>query len=135
MITVVTGPPCGGKTTYVRENANSGDVVIDMDRLALALTTEDVQDYDYSDSVRSVAIAARKAAVKQAIIVGQGQRDGTWIIHTDPNVDDRYAYRVAGAKFVECSPGLQVCLERAKHRPLKNQKKIDKGIRDYYAIR
>ena len=135
MLTVVTGPPCGGKTTYVDKNAAPNDIVIDMDRIALALTTKNVQEYEYTEPVMSVAIAARKAAVKQAIIVSQGQRLGCWIIHTDPNVEDRYAYRVAGAKFVECSPGLQVCLERAKERPLKNQKKIDKGIRDYYAVR
>ena len=135
MITIVTGPPCGGKTTYVRQNAKKGDVVIDMDRMALALTTEDIEEYEYSDSVRSVAMAARKAAVKQAIILGQGQREQTWIIHTDPTPSDRYSYKVAGARFVECSPGLRVCLERAKQRPLVNQKKIDRGIRDYYAVR
>jgi hypothetical protein len=135
MITIVTGPPCGGKTTYVRENAKKGDVVIDMDRIALALTTEDIEEYQYSDSVRSVAIAARKAAVRQAIILSQGQREQTWIIHTDPTTSDRYNYKVAGARFVECSPGLRVCLERAKQRPLVNQKKIDRGIRDYYAVR
>jgi tRNA uridine 5-carbamoylmethylation protein Kti12 len=135
MITIVTGPPCGGKTTYVRENAKKGDVVIDMDRIALALTTEDIEEYQYSDSVRSVAMAARKAAVRQAIILSQGQREQTWIIHTDPTTSDRYNYKVAGARFVECSPGLKVCLERAKQRPSINQKKIDKGIRDYYAIR
>jgi hypothetical protein len=135
MITIVTGPPCGGKTTYVRENAKKGDVVIDMDRLALALTTEGIEDYTYSESVRSIAIVARKAAVKQAIILSQGQREQTWIIHTDPSTSDRYTYKMAGARFVECSPGLKVCLERAKQRPLVNQKKIDQGIRDYYAIR
>jgi hypothetical protein len=135
MITIVTGPPCGGKTTYVRENAKKGDVVIDMDRLALALTTEGIDDYTYSESVRSIAIVARKAAVRQAIILSQGQREQTWIIHTDPSTSDRYTYKMAGARFVECSPGLKVCLERAKQRPLVNQKKIDQGIRDYYAIR
>jgi hypothetical protein len=135
MITIVTGPPCGGKTTYVKENAKKGDVVIDMDRIALALTTDDIDEYQYSDSVRSVAIAARKAAVREAIIISQGQREQTWIIHTDPATSDRYSYKVAGARFVECSPGLRVCLERAKQRPLVNQKKIDRAIRDYYAIR
>jgi tRNA uridine 5-carbamoylmethylation protein Kti12 len=135
MITIVTGPPCGGKTTYIRENAKKGDVVIDMDKLALALTTEDVEEYAYPDSVRYVAMAARKAAVRQAIIISQGQREQIWIIHTDPNTRDRHNYKLAGATFVECSPGLRVCLERAKQRPLANQKKIDRAIRDYYAIR
>ena len=135
MINLVTGPPCGGKTTYVKEHAKTGEIVIDMDRLALALTTEDVKEWEYSESVRSVAISARKAAVKKAIIVTQGQREDIWIIHTDPSLDDRRMYKMAGAKFIECSPGLKVCLERAKQRPLVNQKKIDQAIRDYYAVR
>ena len=40
---VVTGPPCGGKSTYVREHAKPGDFVIDLDRLALAITSADFQ--------------------------------------------------------------------------------------------
>jgi predicted kinase len=35
MITVVTGPPCGGKSTYIQDNAKDGDIIIDMDRLKL----------------------------------------------------------------------------------------------------
>ena len=37
MITIVLGPPCGGKSTYVAEQAQSGDVVVDYDALAQAL--------------------------------------------------------------------------------------------------
>ena len=135
MLTVVTGPPCGGKSTYIKKNAQLGDIVIDMDEIAKALVFGEVGNHDYSDSVRAVARAARKGAVKQAVIVSQGNRLGVWIIHTDPSVEDRNAYRVANAKFVECSPGLQVCLKRLKDRPLVNQLKVEKHIRDYYAVR
>lgn len=34
MLTVVTGPPCGGKTTYVEEQRQPGDLVLDLDALA-----------------------------------------------------------------------------------------------------
>jgi hypothetical protein len=135
MITVVTGPPCGGKSTYIKENAKDGDIVIDMDEIARSLVKGDVSNHDYSDEVRSVARAARKGAVKQAVIVGQGNRLGVWIIHTDPPVADRHMYKVVGAKIVECSPGLQVCLERLKDRPKRNQLKVETYIRDYYATR
>lgn len=135
MLTVVTGPPCGGKSTYIQNNAAPGDIVIDMDELAKAMVVGGSDIHDYSDSVRAVARAARKGAVKQAVIVSQGNRLGVWIIHTDPNVEDRYAYRIANAKFVECSPGLQVCLKRLKERPLVNQLKVERYIRDYYAVR
>lgn len=135
MLTVVTGPPCGGKSTYIQNNAAPGDIVIDMDELARALVVGEVGHHDYSDSVRAVARAARKGAVKQAVIVSQGNRLGVWIIHTDPNTEDRYAYRIANAKFVECSPGLQICLTRLKERPLVFQQRVERYIRDYYAIR
>jgi len=135
MITVVTGPPCGGKSTYIRENAKQGDILIDMDELARALVVGEVANHDYSDQVRTIARAARKGAVKQAIIAGQGNRLGVWIIHTDPPTQDRVNYKVVGAQIVECSPGLQVCLERLKSRPKINQLKVEQFIRDYYAVR
>lgn len=33
-VTLVCGPPCAGKTTYVAEQANPGDTVLDIDVLA-----------------------------------------------------------------------------------------------------
>ena len=135
MITVVTGPPCGGKSTYIKENAKDGDLVIDMDKIALALIHGEPKSHSYGDDVRSIARAARKAAVKQALIIGQGNSLGIWIIHTDPSVADRTNYRIVSARFVECSPGLQVCLERLKKRPRINQVKVERFIREYYVKR
>ena len=135
MITIVTGPPCGGKSTYIKTNAQPGDIVIDMDELARALVVGEVGNHDYSDEVRSIARAARKGAAKQALIAGQGNRLGVWIIHTDPPTQDRANYKMMGARIVECSPGLQVCLQRLKSRPKINQLKVEQYIRDYYAIR
>lgn len=37
MITIVAGPPCSGKTHYVREHAGPSDLVIDWDEIAIAL--------------------------------------------------------------------------------------------------
>lgn len=136
MIVVVTGPPCGGKSTYIKDNAKSGDIVVDMDRLALALTTSDVGHHGYSDSVRRVARQARQAAVKAAVAVAQGTRSVTaWIIHTDPSQSDRTSYRILNATFVECSPGLQVCLERLQSRPVQTRPMAEKVIREYYSKR
>ena len=135
MITVVTGPPCGGKSTYIKENAKDGDIVIDMDKIALALIQGKPESHEYGEEVRSIARAARKAAVKQSLVVGQGNRLGIWIIHTDPSVADRTNYRIVSARFVECSPGLRVCLERLKKRPRINQLKVERLIREYYGKR
>ena len=32
--TVVTGPPCSGKTTYILNHMAEGDIMVDFDRIA-----------------------------------------------------------------------------------------------------
>lgn len=136
MITVVTGPPCSGKSTFVDENAKSGDIIIDMDVLALALTTPDVEPYGYSSFVREVAIAARSAAVKRALQVAQGERYlGVWVIHTDPSPNERSVYRAMGGRIQEINPGLDVCLSRLSERKLVKASITEKVIRDWYQVR
>ena len=136
MIYVVTGPPCGGKSTYIKQNAKPGDVIIDMDRIALALTTDDVRNHSYSQEVRSIAMVARKAAVKEALFQCADRRGPTaWIIHTDPSADERSQYRLRNAQIVEINPGKEVCLKRVKARPAINQPIATKVINDYFQKR
>ena len=135
MITVVTGPPCGGKSTYVSEHARSGDIIVDMDRIALALTTDDVGHHDYSPQVRQVARAVRGAAVLEAIKMSQLSMVNVWIIHTDPRPDSRRQYAVASARYVEVDPGRDVCLSRLESRPKANHALVKKVLHDYYERR
>lgn len=37
MLTVITGPPCGGKTQYARKHALPGEVIVDFDAIAVEL--------------------------------------------------------------------------------------------------
>ena len=136
MITVVTGPPCSGKSTYVAENSKSGDIVIDMDVLALALTTPDVKPYEYSAFVRDVAIVARGAAVKKALQVIQGERYvNLWIVHTDPSANERSMYRALNGRIQEMNPGLAVCLERLTQRQASNKSITERVIREWHQVR
>jgi len=136
MITVVTGPPCSGKSTYIKENAKLEDCIIDMDRIALALSSEEITSFTYSERIRKVARAARNAAVKAALMQAQGERYwGLWVIHTDPEPDVRSMYRSFGAQFVEMNPGKLVCLERLTKRPAENQKMAKEIIDSYYGKR
>jgi predicted kinase len=136
MIWIITGPPCSGKSTYINENAKNDDVIIDMDKIALAFCTADTKPFEYDDMIRKIARSARQAAVKEAIGRMQGERyRNLFIIHTDPNSDQRMSYRAANARFVELDPGKEICLERLKKRPEQNQQIAKSVIDDFYARR
>ena len=112
MLTIVTGPPCSGKSTYIAQRAKFGHIIIDLDRIALALTTEDTPHHGYHHGIRWVAMAARQAALDAAI--KQHHNGATvWAIDTDPSPKRREFYRRAGGRVVDLDPGIETVLARA----------------------
>lgn len=112
-VIVVTGPPAAGKTTWVLEHAQAGDVMIDMDRIARALMpVAPDASHDYPDHVRHVAIAARKAAVNRATRLRE--RCTVWLIHALPTTEDLAEYRAFGWRVEVIDPGRAVVEDRAR---------------------
>lgn len=105
MLTVVTGPPAGGKSTYVRAHAKPGDVVIDYDLIAQALSAGAV-----SEAVTKVAQRARYAAIDEAMRLKEGA--GVWLIHSAPSATHRARYKRVGARLVVVDPGQDVVMQR-----------------------
>jgi predicted kinase len=125
---VITGPPCSGKSTYIRDHAGTGDLVIDLDRIARALTTDNIPPWDYPDHVRDVALAARRRAIRQAR--RNWRHVPLWVIDTMPDQADLMEYRAAGAQLITLDPGETVCLDRARtERPPH----VEPLIRAWYA--
>lgn len=97
MLTVVTGPPCSGKSTYVTNHARPGDVVIDYDVLAQALGAP--SRYERDEHVRRVTGAARRAAIQAA--VEEHHRGATvWVVDSRPTAYRLRTYQQAGATLV-----------------------------------
>lgn len=92
MITVIAGPPCSGKTTYARQHARPGDIVIDFDAIAQALGSLDGHDHD--PRIREITAAAWSAAVEYA-----GTR--AWVIDSRPTRIRQFAYQRARARIVK----------------------------------
>ena len=116
MLTVVTGPPCGGKSTWIRARAQPGDIIVDLDRIALAITTEDTEHHAYPEHIRRAAQAARRSLIATA--VGMSRQIDVWIIETKPSRSLWLDYKNAGATFVKCDPGRDVVMARAsRERP------------------
>ena len=109
-VTVVAGPPAAGKTTHVREHAQPGDVIIDFDHIANALSGQDVENHEHASHIATIAKAARQAAIDTAI-----KQDCTvWLIHAIPGEKKRAEYRSRGAKVITIDPGKDVVMKRIK---------------------
>lgn len=109
---VITGPPCVGKSTWVREHAQQGDIVVDLDRLALAITSEDTPHHAYPPHIRKAAIQLRRQAVVMALM--WAKRGDSYVIHAKPPARALNQYRQANAVMVELEAPFDVLMARAK---------------------
>lgn len=131
-LTVVTGPPAGGKSTWVLERAMPGDVVIDFDRLAVALTGHGGDPHDHAPAVAAVTRAARTAAIEAAL--RQAGKTHVYLIHSSPGVQRMAQYRELGAEVVTIDPGRDEVRRRCKgERPQRMYAVIDEWYRDHAA--
>ena len=118
MIHIVTGHICSGKTTFVRENARRGDVIIDMDLLAHAMTTSDIADHDYPAYVGEIARAARWTAIGSAVRLHSSGSFDVWIVHAYPEPRDYVTYRRMSATWHEIDAEPDTLRDRAaRERP------------------
>lgn len=109
-LSVVTGPPAGGKTTWVAAHAQPGDVVIDLDRIAQALSPPGAGTHEYGRVLRTIAQRARSAAVTEALRYCQAVE--VWIIHTQPTEAQLATYAQHGGRVVVVDPGKDVVMAR-----------------------
>lgn len=114
---VVVGPPCGGKTTYARQRAQPGDIIVDWDALATALAAPDADPYDHGHAVRQCAFRARASAINEAL-KHAGDVD-VYLIHTAPRPEVLEAYARQGGRVVVVDPGMEVVVARCQaERPV-----------------
>jgi predicted kinase len=127
VLTVITGPPCGGKSTYARQHARLDDIVVDFDLIAAALGS--LASHGHSKHIAAVAGRAWFAAVCEAIA---RHHDGhrAWIIDTSPPDSRRRQYEAAGARIVLCTaPRAELHARAAADgRPLDWRNRIDQWL-------
>lgn len=108
MIHVISGPPCAGKSTYLREHAQDGDLRVDYDVIATALGS--MNSHAAEGLIKQASFDAREGAIKAAL---NDPKFESWIIHTSPSEEHVKLYEEAGAEFIELDPGYEICMERA----------------------
>ncbi|MGY3341192.1 5-methylcytosine-specific restriction endonuclease McrA [Streptomyces filamentosus] len=130
-VTLVCGPPCSGKTTYVRERAEPGDLVVDWDALAQALGSP--HPHDHPRQLTPFVAEARDAIV--ARLARRHDVARVWIIATAPRDSDRARLAPEGARVVLLATDEDECVRRARHdsRPGGTIEAIETWWRTYRA--
>ena len=108
---IITGPPAAGKSTYIREHRQPGDITVDYDDLANTLAAADPDNHDHPDTVKGVAQAARRAAISEAM---KTPDTTVWIIDSKPNRQNLTRYKQAGAEIHVIDPGIDGALKRCR---------------------
>ena len=89
-IVAVTGPPCAGKSTFIHERAQPGDLVVEFDRINMALSP--VGDHDHHDQVKPFVHAAQTAVLNRLKMASDVER--AWLSALAPTNKQRRRYLI-----------------------------------------
>lgn len=114
-LTIVSGPPASGKTTYIKENAKPGDIVIDLDSIMMKLRP------GYQHWTGALDSGLFNQAIRQRnAMLGQLKREHgkrAWFIISAPTDAERkwWADKLGGTTLL-LHPGIDECKRRAEAR-------------------
>lgn len=114
-ITIVSGPPCSGKTTHVAKHASPDDMVVDLDTIMMTLEPT----YRHWSGGLDMALLHRAVRVRNALL-GSLERRTTgraWFIVSAPTETERnWWHGKLGGELLLLHPGVTECKRRAISR-------------------
>lgn len=119
-ITVVIGPPCSGKSTYIEEKKTRGDLIWDFDAVLQAITGLPL--YERCEGAVPFCLAMRDAFFAKALH-GRGVVSQIWIAMSSWSmvVNDLQRF---GAEIVKLDTPKEICISRAELRGPENLKMV-----------
>lgn len=113
-VTLICGPPCAGKTTYVHQHRQLGDLVLDADDIARRLGSPALWDHPMEIAAQAQEVMANAMARVARMTSGTA-----WVIRSAPEAAERlWLARVLGAgQIIVLLPSRVVLMQRARSRP------------------
>lgn len=129
---VVYGAPCAGKSTWVAEQAEPNDIVLDIDRLWQAIRAPKCEGYEKPNALKKNIFGLRDTLIEQ-IQARLGTWDNAYIIGGYPLQPerDRLADRLGAERCIFIDTPREVCLARAADRPSEWVGYIDEWFARY----
>lgn len=130
---IVYGAPCSGKTTYVQQNMEQGDLVVDLDSIYEAIGF--TERYIHAKTLTPTAFAVRDFLYDQ-IRIRSGKWQTAWVIAGLPRKDERerLAARL-GASLIPMEATREECVHRlmvsGDSRDYKWEEYINQWFKDF----
>lgn len=114
---IVYGAPCSGKTTFVSEVAEPGDIILDIDRLWGAIRADKCGAYEKPNAIKSNVFALWDCMLDM-IRVRRGRWNNAYIIGGYPLQGERERLfdSVGADKLVFIDTKKDICLLRAREK-------------------
>jgi predicted kinase len=113
-VTLIAGPPCSGKTTWARQRANEGDLIVDHDLIAQELGSP--TQWDHGEHHRDAAEQVMQQRIREVADMASGT---AWVVRTaaEPNYRAQLAEHLRANRVVVLLPSLSLLIQRARQRP------------------
>lgn len=118
-LTIVSGPPASGKTTYVKQRAAVNDIIIDLDGIMTRLKP----DYSHWSGLLDSQLfdsAIRERNHMLSKLKGESGRSAWFIISAPTEAERRWWQDKLGGQTVLLHPGSAECKRRAVERGTPN---------------
>ncbi|MFJ6566437.1 AAA family ATPase [Streptomyces sp. NPDC091292] len=122
MLHVITGPPAAGKSSWIDAHARPTDIVIDLDRITLALTGPGAPNWNQHQVAVRVAQRARYAAIDEA--TQHLDAVDVYLIHTMPSPKAMAKYKRLKARIVVVDPGRDIVMQRIAAMRSKDMERV-----------
>lgn len=127
---LVYGAPCAGKTTYVRESRNDGDLVLDLD--AIWQCVSGCSPYVKPNKLKSVVFRLRDDLLDM-VRYRFGKWDNAYIIGGYPLQSERERLlKMLGAREIFVDTPKEECLRRAEADELKDSNAYSDFIEEWF---
>lgn len=131
---IITGASCSGKTSFVKDHIEEGDIVLDIDDIWQTVSGQ--PRYIKPNSLKPIVFNIRNN-IKEQIANGTGNWRNAYIIESLPIATDRKReaerYKAHNVEIITMDTSKEECLRRLHSNPNgRNISDYEKYIEDYF---